>query len=142
MAPPDTNPNSLFPPAPTPAHLALPRTGGSFGVPRNVEFPMSTDPEDAVMTAFGSRVEADLDLDLLDARVSHVRDARYGPVPHTPDVSWVVPVTAPDVSRVVPVTAPVTRSRERAWRTPVLVFLAVLAVSLLAGFAGVLFLTR
>lgn len=131
MAPPDTNPNSLFPPAPTPAHPALPRTGGSFGVPLNVDFPMSTDPEDDVMTAFGNRVEADLDVDLFDARVSHVRDLRYEPVPYTPDVSWGVPVTAS-----------VTRSGEHAWRRPVLVFLAVLAVSLLAGFAGVLLLTR
>ena len=131
MAPPDTNLNSLLPPAPTPARPALPRTGGSFGVPGTVEFPMFTDPEDDAMTAFGSKVESDLDLDLLDARVSHVRDAQYEPVSYPPDVY-----------PVISVTAPVTRMREHAWRRPALVFLVVFAVSVLAGFAGVFLLTR
>ena len=135
MAPPDTNPKSLFPPAAIPAHPAPPRTGGSFGVPRNVEFPMFTDPEDA-MTAFGSKVEADMDPDQFDARVPHVRDARYGSGSPQPDVFRVVPMTAPVTH------TPFTNSREHAWRTPALVFLAVFAVSVLAGFAGVFFLTR
>jgi hypothetical protein len=151
MAPPDTNPKSLFPPAAIPAHPALPRTGGSFGVPRNVEFPMFTDPEDAAMTAFGSKVEADMDPDLFDARVTHVRDARYGFGSPQPDVLRVVPVTGPVTHTPLthtplthtPLThTPLTHSREHAWRIPALVFLAVFAVSVLAGFAGAFFLTR
>jgi hypothetical protein len=132
MAPPDATPQNLFPAATNPERSALPGAGGYFGTPSTVEFPMFTDPEDAGMTAFGSRVEADRDLDALDAHVSHVRDARYGPVS-----------PAPDVSRVVSMTAPVTRSPGRAWGKTVMVLLAVLAVSILAGFAGVFFfLTR
>jgi|GEM_PF-3614372 len=134
MAPPDATPKSLFPAATTPEHSALPAAGGYFGTSSTGEFPVFTDPDDA-MTAFGSRVEADWDLDGFDGHVSHVRDARYGPGPQAPDVSRVVPMTAP-------VTAPVTRGPEHPWRTTVAVFLAVFAVSVLAGFAGVFLLTR
>lgn len=131
MAPPDATPQSLFPAATTPEHSALPGAGGYFGTASTGEFPMLNDPEDTAMTAFGSRVEADRDLDTLDAHVSHVRDAQYGSV-----------AKASDVSRVVPSTAPLTRVREHAWRRPVMVFLVVFVVTALAGLAGVFFLTR
>jgi hypothetical protein len=91
---------------------------------------MFTDPEDAAMTAFGSRVQADLGLDMLDTSDGHVRDAQYAPGAHPPDVYPVF------------VASPVTRIREHAWRRPVVVLLAVFAVSVLAGFAGVFVLTR
>jgi hypothetical protein len=131
MAPPDATPKSLFPAAATPASSALPRAGGSFGTPSAVEFPMFTDPDDAAMTAFGSRVQADLDPDQLDGRVSHVRDAQYEPGGHPPEVS-----------RVVSATAPVTRSREHGRRRKVVLLVALLAVGVLAGLAGAFLLTR
>ena len=139
MAPLDATPQNLFPAATTPENSALPGAGGYFGTPSTGEFPVFTGPEDAAMTAFGSRVEADTDLDEFDAHVSHVRDARYEPGFQAPDVSRVVSMTVPVTA---PMTAPVTRSREHVWRTRVLVFLAVLTVSVLAGFGGVVFLTR
>jgi hypothetical protein len=139
MAPPDATPQNLFPAATTPERSASPGAGGYFGTPSTGEFPLFAGPEDAAMTAFGGWVEADKDLDHLDARVSHVRDARYGPGSQAPDVSRVVSMIAPVTA---PMTAPVTHSREHAWRTRVLVFLAVFAVSVLAGFGGVFFLTR
>ena len=83
------------------------------------------------MTAFGSKVQADRDLDMLDTRVCHVRDAQYGPGAHPSEVY-----------PVIFVASPVTRIRAHAWRRPVVVLLAVFAVSVLAGLAGVFLLTR
>ena len=131
MALPDATPKSLFPSAPTPASPA-PGAGMSFRAPDAVEFPLVTSPETDGMTAFGSLVQADHDLDVLDHRVSHVRDARYDPGSHPPDAS-----------PVVFVAAPVTLSRKHAKWGTVMVLLAAFAFGLLTGFAGVFFfLTR
>ena len=130
MAPPDATPKSLFPAAAKPADAAPPGADGSFRTPDSVEFPMFTGPEDDALTAFGSRVKADLDLELLDARVTHVRDVQYGTGSHPPDVS---PVVSPP--------PPLTRRHERVWGSRVVV-LAVVAAGVLAGLAGVFFLTR
>ena len=147
MAPPDATPKSLFPGAATPAAAAAP---GAFALPETLEFPMVTDLDGAHMSAFGNRVQSDHDADLLDARVSHVRDVRYGPdspPPYAPpaEVSRVevsaVKVSAVDVTPVIFVSSPLTPRDEHPWRTPVLVFLAVFAVIFLAGL-GVVFLTR
>jgi len=133
MAPPDATPKSLFPAALTRAASAEPPPG-AFATPATVEFPMVTDPEDADMSAFGSRVQADHDLEMIDARVCHVRDVRYGPGSHPPDASGVAPVTPP-----------VARTRKRAGRRLVASLLAGSAVGLLVAAAGVslfFFLTR
>ena len=131
MAPPDATPKSLFPASATPAGAA--GTGGaSFGAPGIVEFPMATEPENADLTSFGSRLQADRDQDpnLLDARVSPMRDAQYAPGSHPPDASGVLSVTVH-----------VAGSHEHPWWAKVVVLLALFAVSAVAA-AGVVILTR
>ena len=140
MALPDA-PKSLFPSATPPASSARPGPGASFRAPAAVEFPLA-DPETDAMTAFGSLVQADHDLDVIDHRVSHVRDVRYDPGSNPPAPSPVVFVAAPARSPVVFVAAPVTLSRKHAKRGTVLVLLAAFACGCLIGFAGVFFLTR
>jgi hypothetical protein len=137
MEPPDVTPKSLFPMATTPTSSARSGAGGSFATPSNVEFPTATDPEDGGMTAFGNRVQADRDLDLLDARVCHVRDVQYmpGSPPNEPGAS-------PVVSGVVSGTAPITRNRGCGWRRTAVILLASFAVGALAAAVGVFFLTR
>ena len=97
MAPPHATLKSVFPAAATPTGPG----GGSFGAPGIVEFPMVTESEDADMTSFGSQVQADRDQDLnvLDARVRHVRDAQYAPGLDLPDASGVHSVTMPVAGR-------------------------------------------
>jgi hypothetical protein len=130
MAPPDATPKSLFPGAPAAPAEAAP---GAFAKPETLEFPV-VDLEEAPMSAFGNRVQADQDADLLDARVSHVREVRYGPGSHLADAS-----------SGVPVTPTVARAGAHAWSETAVALLAGSAVGLIVAAVGVslfLFLTR
>jgi len=117
MAPSDATPKSLFPGAATP--VAQPASG-AFATPATVEFP-EVDVEDARMSAFGNRVQADQDVDLLDARVCHVREVSYGP--GSPAAAF----------PVVPLTPPVSPSGEHGWRGIVRALLGGTAVGLLVA---------
>ena len=119
MASPDATPKSLFPGAPAASAGPSP---GAFATPATVEFLAEIEPEDADISAFGNRVQADQDLAMIDARVSHVRDVRYGRGSHPPDAS-----------PVAPVTPPVARTRGSARRRMVVALLAGSAVGLLVA---------
>ena len=122
MAPSDATPKSLFPGAATHAAAASP---GAFATPATVEFP-TVDLEGADMSTFGDRVRTDQDADLLDTRVSHVRDVHFVPSSPVPDASPVGSVSQP----VAPSSE---RSPERAWRGMVKALLAGSAVGLLVA---------
>ena len=123
MTLPDSTPRSVFPGAANPVASAQ-RVAGAFATPAMVEFPMVTDPENDAMSAFGSRVQADHDANLLDARVCHVRDVRYGPGSQPAKVSPVAP-EAPRAGRM----------RTRGPRRMVVALLVGAAVGLLVAAA-------
>jgi hypothetical protein len=77
--PPDTTADSLSPEVlPIPAEVDL-AARASFTAPLDVEFPALTASDDAPVSAFGNLVQSDVDPDLLDVNVSHVREVRYSP---------------------------------------------------------------
>jgi hypothetical protein len=77
--PPDTTADSLTPGVlPVPGEVD-PAARVSFTAPLDVEFPALTAADNAPVSAFGNLVQADVDLDLLDVNISHVREVRYLP---------------------------------------------------------------
>jgi hypothetical protein len=82
--PPDTTADSLTSGVLPVPEKVDPAARVSFTAPLDVEFPALTASDNAPVSAFGNLVQSDVDLDLLDVNVSHVREVRYlpGQAPH------------------------------------------------------------
>lgn len=135
--PPDTTADSLFPAAlPIPREVDL-AARVSFTAPLDVEFPALTASDDAPVSAFGNLVQSDVDPDLLDVNISHVREVRYLPG-QAPRETIPPGAIIPDALPSQP--APAAPARARLWRR-VLVLLAV-GIPIILGVVAVLVVRR
>jgi hypothetical protein len=134
---PGTTPESLAPAAAPIPQGVDPEAQLSFTAPQDVEFPALTASDDAPVSVFGTMVQSDVDADLLDVKISHVREVRYLPGQGSRET---IPTEMNTPAAIL--AQPVPAAPARARRSRAVLVLLVVGIAVILGVVAALLLVR